>query len=111
MFHWAKRLYGSLAALFALFLYTFEPSIIAHSHFVTTDIYAMGTMLFTVYALWHFNQRPSFGRLFLVAILLGVSQLAKYTSVFLVPLMIVMQLVHDSPTIWGWLQSGIRPQS
>jgi len=109
MFHWAKRLYGSLAALFALFLYTFEPSIIAHSHFVTTDIYAMGTMLFAVYSLWHFNQRPTFGRLFLVAILLGVSQLSKYTSVFLVPLMIIMQLVHDSPTIWGWLQSRDSP--
>lgn len=104
LFLWSKRLYGPTAALLSLFLYALEPSIIAHSHFVTTDIYAMGMMLFSVWALWYFNQRPSWGRLALVALTLGVSQIAKYTSVFLVPLLVVMQLVHDSNQIIKWLR-------
>ncbi len=100
LFIWARRLYGPLAAFLSLTLYVLEPSIIAHSHFVTTDIYAMGMMLFTVFALWYFNQRPSFGRLVLVALMLGISQLAKYSAVFLVPLIVVMQLLLDSPNLW-----------
>jgi hypothetical protein len=109
LYRWAKQLYGVGPALFSLLLYVLEPSIIAHSHFVATDIYAMGMMMLTVYALWHFNQRPSFGRLVLVSAMLGLSQVAKYTNVFLVPLLVATQLAHDLPSILTWIRDRNRP--
>jgi hypothetical protein len=38
VFVWTRRLFGRGAAVFALFLYGFEPNIIAHSALVTTDV-------------------------------------------------------------------------
>ncbi len=37
----------------------------------------MGMMMLTLYALWHFNQRHSLGRLLLVPVLLGLSQVGE----------------------------------
>lgn len=105
LYLWTKKLYGPVAALFCLFLYTFEPTIIANSHFVTTDIYATGMTMVSVFALWYFNRKPSVGRLVLLAVVVGLGQLAKFTLVFLPPILVVIQLIHDSPALWGWVRA------
>lgn len=102
VFSWARSLYGSGPALLSLLLYVLEPSIIANSHFVTTDIYAMGMVFASVFALWRLNQRPSAGRLLCLAVVVGLSQAAKYSAVFLVPILILAQLAHDLPNLWTW---------
>src|SRR3989344_1197456 len=54
IFVWTKKLYGHLAALIALFLFSFSPTVMAHSRFVTTDVPALfgillGTFFFVRY--------------------------------------------------------------
>jgi 4-amino-4-deoxy-L-arabinose transferase-like glycosyltransferase len=98
-------LYGSAAALLSLFLYTWDPNIIAHSQLVTTDVYALGTIALSMYCLWRFSQQRDWKRLLAFALALGVSQLAKYTAVFLYPLAVLLLLVRDSPDLVRWLFS------
>lgn len=104
LYRWTRDLYGKWAGIFVLFMYCLEPSIIAHSQLVTTDIYGMGMIMLATYALWRFNRRRSAGNLILLGMLLGLSQAAKYSAVFLVPIFIVIQLVHDSPEIFAWMR-------
>jgi hypothetical protein len=99
VYHWSKKLYGLLPALFSLFLYVFEPNIIAHSQLVTTDVYAMGMVLVTTFALWRYSQATSWKKGLVFAFCLGLSQLAKYTSIFLYPLLGVVLLMRDLPDL------------
>jgi len=108
VFHWACALYGFYAGLAALFLYIFDPNIIAHSQLVTTDIYATGTILFACYWAWKFaNTRRLYDGM-LSAFMLGLSQLAKYTSIVLLPLFLLALVLHDlSAQISAYKEKGV----
>jgi hypothetical protein len=97
IFAWARKLYGAAAGLAALTLYVFDPNIMAHSQLVTTDIYAAGTILFAVYGLWKFARERTWGYGLLCALLLGLSLIAKYTSVVLLPLFVLALVIYDWP--------------
>lgn len=104
VYHWSRELYGRLAGLFSLFLFVFEPNLLAHSQFVTTDLYATGTIALAIYALWRFSRRRDAAGLGLLALAIGLAQLAKYTAVFLYPLAAVLLLTRDLPDLTGWLR-------
>ena len=102
IFSWAREMYGFVPGLAALALYLFDPNILAHSQLVTTDIYAAGTILFSAYALWRFARSHRLRDGLLCAFLLGLSLLAKYSSVVLLPLFALTLLIHD------WPQAAMR---
>ncbi|HSF83757.1 MAG TPA: glycosyltransferase family 39 protein [Anaerolineales bacterium] len=108
VFSWGRALYGFLPGLCALFLYSFEANIIAHSQLVTTDIYAMGMVLLSTYMLWRYVHKPDMQRALVFAIVLGLSQLAKYSSVFLYPLLALTLLLHDAPRVAWMLRARDR---
>jgi 4-amino-4-deoxy-L-arabinose transferase-like glycosyltransferase len=92
VFRWSQELYGTRAGLFSLFIYTFEPNIIAHSRLVTTDLYAACMVTASLYFFWRFMKQPSWNALVTSALVFGLAQLAKYTAVFLVPVFVVLLL-------------------
>ena len=95
VFYWARALYGFVPAVFSLLLYVLDPNIIAHSQLVTTDIYATGTVAFAFFWLWKFaNDRTGRNGL-LCLFALGISQVTKYTSIVLFPLLLVALLLYD----------------
>jgi predicted membrane-bound dolichyl-phosphate-mannose-protein mannosyltransferase len=51
IFKWTKKIAGTLAGLLALTLFAFDPNILGHNHFVTTDI---GIAAFTVFSFYYF---------------------------------------------------------
>src|SRR5436189_4315056 len=85
IFHWSGSLYGSVPAFFSLLLYIFDPNIIAHSQLVSTDMYAWGTTLLVFFCSWKFAKERSWWNGIIWAAALGVSALAKYTTVILIP--------------------------
>lgn len=97
IYHWTRELYGPHAGLLALSLYTWDPNLIAHSMLVTTDLYSVGMALFSLYFFWKFLHQPGWKSGFLSATMLGLSQLAKYTSVFLYPLFLLIALIYYAP--------------
>ena len=89
VFLWSSRLYGFKSGVFALFLYAFSPTILAHTRLVTMD---MGTSCFiflAVFCFYLYCKKPSFGNFVLAGIAFGLAQLSKYTAVYLYPLYLV----------------------
>ena len=107
VYRWARSLYGVYAGFFAILLYVLDPNIIAHSRLITTDIYAVGMILLTLYSFWHFCNNKNWKNFFLSAIVLGISQLAKYTSAYLYPMLLIIALIRIFPT---WAESFRKGQ-
>jgi len=96
VFQWSRALYGVIPGFLALALYIFDPNIIAHSGLMTTDIYAAGMTALTMYTFWLFSKNPNWKYATLSALTLGISQLAKYTCIYIYPLLILIILARDS---------------
>lgn len=86
IFMWTRELAGSIAALFAVLLYAFDPNVIAHSHYVTTDIGIAAFLFFSFYYFVHFLKNPTAKNVLLCGIWLALAQLAKFSAVLLFPI-------------------------
>lgn len=91
---WTKRLYGKFAVLVALILFSFSPTVLAHSRFVTTDIPALfGILLSTSFFLQYlFN--PIKKNLWLAGIIFGIAILTKFSTFLIIPYFLVLALVY-----------------
>jgi hypothetical protein len=89
---WGRKLAGDVAALAALFLYTFDPTILAHSYLVAMDV---GLAFFTVlslFALWEYLRHPGTKRLLLCGLAMGALLAAKFSAVLLLPVVAALLL-------------------
>jgi dolichyl-phosphate-mannose--protein O-mannosyl transferase len=82
----AREMFGGGAGLFALALFVFEPNIIAHGAYVTTDMGVSCFMFFSIYALYRYVKAPSWGRLAVVALATGFALASKHSGVLLLPM-------------------------
>ncbi len=88
VFLWAKRLFGREAAIAALFLYSFEPNILANAPLVTTDFGAACFIFITIYCFYRLAHEFSIARLFLAGFSLGLALVSKFVSVQLFPILL-----------------------
>ena len=89
----SKEIFGSLAAVIAIFLFTFEPNLLANGAIVTTD---MGLALFlfaSVYTFYRFCNQPSAPRLALCAIATALGLAAKHSGVLILPTLFLLAVV------------------
>jgi hypothetical protein len=87
---WAAHLWGWAGGLLALFLYTFDPTITAHSQLVTTDV---GVACFSVLYLWSLRSylgNPTWKSLLVSGLALGLALGAKFSAVVLIPISVVL---------------------
>jgi hypothetical protein len=109
VFRWAGALYGPAAGVLALTLFVFDPNILAHGGLVTTDLYAALMIALSVWSFQRFlNHRgPGAWRAAAAsAALFALAQLAKYTSAYLVPILLLIALGHAAPELWRLLRAG-----
>jgi len=83
VFLWSNKLYGFRSGVFALFLYAFSPSILAHTRLVTMDIGASCFIFLAVFCFYLYCRNPSSRNLILSGVTFGLAQLAKYTAIYL----------------------------
>lgn len=96
VFRFSLSLYGFVSALFSLFLFIFDPNILAHSQLVTTDIFVTGALLLVIYTTWRYSQnRNTLNRIWL-ALSLGFSLITKYTAMSFIPLIFLILIIYDS---------------
>ena len=93
VYRWARELYGDTAGLVALAFYAFCPSIIAHAHLATVDLGAAFFSLLALFALDRWLRLPTWGRLAVAGVALGLAQLAKFTALLLYPLVGILALL------------------
>jgi 4-amino-4-deoxy-L-arabinose transferase-like glycosyltransferase len=87
---WARELYGDGAGLFALALFVLDPNLLAHSRWATTDLYAALGATAAFYFFWRFQQEGGWRPAGWAALALSGAQIAKYSSLFLAPLLVVL---------------------
>jgi hypothetical protein len=91
---WSYELYGRNGALLSLSLYVFDPNLLAHDQLVTADLPAALMTTVALYHFWHFLKLGGKRRALFSAITLGLSQLAKYSCVYLYPIFLAIAAIY-----------------
>ncbi|MDD5544897.1 MAG: glycosyltransferase family 39 protein, partial [Acidobacteriia bacterium] len=99
IFRWAQQLYGNAAGLLALGLYAFSPNVIAHSHFVTTDMGVTAFLTISFYYLWRFLRDTRTRDLCFAGLCMGAAMASKYSAVFLFPVGIFFLWIYSRPSL------------
>jgi 4-amino-4-deoxy-L-arabinose transferase-like glycosyltransferase len=87
---WAtRRWFGATAAVFAVLIYSVEPTILGHSKVVHTDIPAAFVYLLFFVALYAYAARPGLGKAALLGLATGIALVTKFSMVVLLPLLAV----------------------
>ncbi len=85
IYGYARRLFGSRAALLAVALFSLEPTILAHGRIVHTDIAAALAYLGTCAALHAYLVAPQARRAGLLGVVVGAAFATKYSLLILLP--------------------------
>lgn len=90
---WASELIGRWWTLMPTFLIAFSPTILAHGHYVTTDIGAALGIFIATYYFVKLLLKPIRRNYILAGIAFGIAQLMKFSAVLLIPLFIFLAVI------------------
>ncbi len=90
IFYISSKTWGIKGGIFSVVLFVLEPLILAHGHFVTTDIAVSLGYLFSSFILWRFANKPNVKNAILFGVVLGITQLLKFTAIIFIPGAIVL---------------------
>jgi hypothetical protein len=85
LFVFARELFGRAAALFAVALFSLEPTVLAHGRVVQTDVPAAFGYLLTAYALHLYAKGPAWRRAAFLGAAGAVAVLAKFSMLLVGP--------------------------
>lgn len=106
LFRWTKELFGTLAGLFAVFLFAFTPDFIGQARYVTTDVGSTAFLFIAVYVILRFVRQPKWSNLILAALTIALACLAKFSSVLIWPYLaavLVLAMVFRYTPLPSWL--------
>ena len=83
VFAWSSRLYGPGGGLLSLALWCLCPNILAHGRLVTSDAAAASIGAGATYLFWRYQKHPTWTRVALAGVALGLAQLTKFSLVLL----------------------------
>lgn len=90
VYRWSSLMYGWKGGILSLFLCTMSPNLIAHARLITTDIFAAATITVSLYYYWKMYREPGLKSVLKSSFALGLAMIAKYSSVFLVPILLLI---------------------
>src|SRR5271165_2933031 len=93
----AAEMFAPAVGLLALLLFVFEPNLIAHGSFVTTDMAMTLFLLATVYSFYRYVKNPSVARLLLTGFCAGLALASKHSAVLLFPILLLLALAETLP--------------
>ena len=102
VFRWSWQLHGHPGAgLLSLFLVALEPSVLAHSHYVTTDVALACFSVMAMFFLWKFSREGQLRHFVLASLGLALALASKFSGVFLAPVFFFLAFVM-------WPKGGVR---
>lgn len=90
VFFAGQEMFGTAAGLIALTLLAFDPNILAHGAFMTTDTGVSCFYFATVYAFYRYCKAPSVGRMLLTGLACGLALASKHSAVILLPTLVLL---------------------
>jgi hypothetical protein len=94
VFCWSRRLFGTPGAFVSLVFFAFSPTFLAHGGYATSDVCMALFMLGSVGAWWRHLEKPGTGPFLLSAAVFGLACVAKFSALFLLPMMALCAVVH-----------------
>lgn len=86
----AKEMFGTGAGFLALTLVVFEPTVVTHGAYVTTDTALTCFTVATIYAFYRYVKIPSIARLIAVGVAGGLAAASKHSAILLLPMLIAL---------------------
>lgn len=113
IYAWSKKLFGPWWALVPAGLTAFSPHVLAHGHYVTTDIGASLGFFLGLFGFWMLfyekreilRSRIPWTYVLYAGLLFGVAQLLKFSLVLLIPLFIffiIALFLSAGKNVWSW---------
>ncbi|MDX6447177.1 MAG: hypothetical protein QOH71_4251 [Blastocatellia bacterium] len=93
IFAYARSLFGSRAGLFAVALYTLEPTVLAHGRLVHTDLPAAFAFLLFFFVLKIYLQTRTPRNALLLGLAAGLALLTKFSMIVLLPVLACLALL------------------
>ena len=90
VYFFAKEIIGRWWAFFPAFLFGFSPIVLAHGHYVTTDIGETLAVMLFIYALLKFLFEQSRKNLIWAGLAFGFAQAVKFSSILLIPYLFII---------------------
>ncbi len=90
IFRWSKELFGRGAAILALFLYSFEPNVLAHGRLMNTDLGVACFLFLTLYFFSRMLREVTLGRVLSAGLCLGMALATKYSALWAPPILIIL---------------------
>ena len=94
IYRWANERYGKPAAFIATLFFSFSPTVIANSRFVTTDVPALFGVLLGTYFFIKFLRKPTKETFLFASLAFGVAQLTKFSAVILAPYFVILAIIY-----------------
>ena len=94
---WTRSYFSSEIALAALGFYCFDPTVIAHGRYITSDLLIAFTSFLAAIAWLWWIEKPGAKRLLVVGIALGLAMASKYSWPFLLPVFVLIGLLRKVP--------------
>jgi hypothetical protein len=88
----ARKMFGGGAALLALVLLVFEPTILAHGAIVTTDLPLTCWAFAAVYAFYRYTEQPTPAQMIICALATGLALAAKHSGILLLPTLAILAM-------------------
>lgn len=98
---WSKELLGNYWALLPTLFIALSPNILAHGHYVTTDIGAALGFILGMYFFSHYLIKSNRKNMIFAGVFFGVAELLKFSTVLLVPIFFIMILFRWWGKIFG----------
>jgi 4-amino-4-deoxy-L-arabinose transferase-like glycosyltransferase len=89
-----REMFGIEAGLLAMVLFAFEPTLLANSGLITTDLTVSCMFFCSVYAFYRYVKRPTAARLAICAIAVGLTIVAKHSGAFVFPILGAIAVVE-----------------
>ena len=93
---WATDTSGIIGGILALFLYAFDPNVLAHGAVAATDLGAAAAIFASVYTFWRWLRPPGgprWHRMATAAVVLGLALTVKSTVLLVLPVFALLLLV------------------
>lgn len=110
----ARRLVGKLWALLPTFLFALDPNVLAHGHYVTTDIGAAFGVILAMFFFVKYIDDPTTKHLWFAGLAFGIAQLTKFSTPLLVPLFLFLFLMlwlRDIVSQWSITDASRRART
>lgn len=93
IFLFTRDLFGPRAAVLAVALFAFEPTVLAHGRVVQTDVPAAFGLLFVCHALHRYFRRRTWRSSTLLGLACGLALLSKFSALIIAPVLLVVFVV------------------